>query len=282
MEQAVDEALAELSGESRWLPAALLLQGAVHSLRGARDPADASFAAAAEAAERSGATDVRVVAIGERSLLAANSEDYRAAEQFALEAWNLLVTGPSSEYVTGAIVRAVAARAFLRRGRWDDARRELSLAERLAEPLTHALPWLSVQTRLALAAAYVTLRDREGGDTQLHEVQRVLELRPRLGELGEVSEQVASLRRQIDELPDTQQTFGLTRAEFRLLPLLATHLSFREIGDRLYVSRNTIKTQAISVYRKLGVEPERCDRARLRAGARRRRGGWTGGIVRRG
>ena len=38
-----------------------------------------------------------------------------------------------------------------------------------------------------------------------------------------------------------------------MLPLLSTHLSFREIGERLHVSRNTIKTQAISVYRKLGV-----------------------------
>jgi LuxR family maltose regulon positive regulatory protein len=46
---------------------------------------------------------------------------------------------------------------------------------------------------------------------------------------------------------------GLTGAELRLLPLLSTHLSFREIGEELFVSRNTIKTQAISVYRKLGV-----------------------------
>jgi Bacterial regulatory proteins, luxR family len=30
-------------------------------------------------------------------------------------------------------------------------------------------------------------------------------------------------------------------------------MSFREIGERLFVSRNTVKTQAISVYRKLGV-----------------------------
>jgi LuxR family maltose regulon positive regulatory protein len=37
------------------------------------------------------------------------------------------------------------------------------------------------------------------------------------------------------------------------LPLLVTHLSFREIAEQLYVSRNTVKTQAISVYRKLGV-----------------------------
>ena len=38
-----------------------------------------------------------------------------------------------------------------------------------------------------------------------------------------------------------------------MLPLLATHLSFREMGERLYVSQYTVKTQAMSIYRKLGV-----------------------------
>ena len=37
-----------------------------------------------------------------------------------------------------------------------------------------------------------------------------------------------------------------------LLPLLATHLSFAR-SDGICVSRNTVKTQAISIYRKLGV-----------------------------
>jgi LuxR family maltose regulon positive regulatory protein len=36
------------------------------------------------------------------------------------------------------------------------------------------------------------------------------------------------------------------------VPLLATHLTFVEIGERLCISRNTVKTQAISIYRKLG------------------------------
>ena len=45
----------------------------------------------------------------------------------------------------------------------------------------------------------------------------------------------------------------LTPAELRLLPLLATHLAFREIAEQLKISRNTVKTQAISIYRKLGV-----------------------------
>jgi DNA-binding NarL/FixJ family response regulator len=31
------------------------------------------------------------------------------------------------------------------------------------------------------------------------------------------------------------------------------HLTFCEVGQRLYISQHTVKTQAISVYRKLGV-----------------------------
>ena len=46
---------------------------------------------------------------------------------------------------------------------------------------------------------------------------------------------------------------SLTAAELRLLPFLATHLSLRGIGERLYITRNTVKSEAISVYRKLGV-----------------------------
>ena len=45
----------------------------------------------------------------------------------------------------------------------------------------------------------------------------------------------------------------LTSAELRLLPFLPTHLSFREIGDRLYLSRHTVKSHAMSIYRKLDV-----------------------------
>ena len=45
----------------------------------------------------------------------------------------------------------------------------------------------------------------------------------------------------------------LTMAELRILRFLPTHLSFREIGTRLHVSTNTVKTQAHAVYRKLDV-----------------------------
>jgi DNA-binding CsgD family transcriptional regulator len=46
---------------------------------------------------------------------------------------------------------------------------------------------------------------------------------------------------------------GLSVAERRVLQYLRTHLTLAEIGARLFVSRNTVKSQAISIYRKLGV-----------------------------
>ena len=45
----------------------------------------------------------------------------------------------------------------------------------------------------------------------------------------------------------------LTPAELRLLPYLQTHLTFREIGERLFLSRNTVATEVGSIYRKFGV-----------------------------
>src|SRR5262249_7514532 len=46
---------------------------------------------------------------------------------------------------------------------------------------------------------------------------------------------------------------ALTGAELRLLPMLCTHLSLPEIGGELFLSPNTIKSQAYSLYRKLEV-----------------------------
>ena len=57
---------------------------------------------------------------------------------------------------------------------------------------------------------------------------------------------------------------ALTGAELRLLPMLATHLSFPEIAEELFLSRNTIKSEAISIYRKLGASSRSQPVARCR------------------
>ena len=92
-----------------------------------------------------------------------------------------------------------------------------------------------------------------GAPIRFHaEQRRINARRPKLGVLNE---QAAELQHRLaaSTQPDDNWASSLTGAELRLLPLLTTHLSFREIAERLFVSRNTVKTQAISVYRKLGV-----------------------------
>jgi LuxR family maltose regulon positive regulatory protein len=46
---------------------------------------------------------------------------------------------------------------------------------------------------------------------------------------------------------------GLSERELRVLGLLATNLTQREIGSELYLSLNTVKSHTRSIFRKLGV-----------------------------
>ena len=71
---------------------------------------------------------------------------------------------------------------------------------------------------------------------------------------GSIPEQAKEFRARIAQERGSRvlSASALTGAELRLLPLLATHLSFPEIGEELFLSRNTIKSEAMSLYRKLG------------------------------
>jgi LuxR family transcriptional regulator, maltose regulon positive regulatory protein len=146
----------------------------------------------------------------------------------------------------------VSARRELRGGSWELARADLEKAGRLRSELTHAVPWYAVQMNLELARAHASLLDDAAAWTLLSDAEEILARCPGLGVLArDVEEfrfQLSSVNRS-----DGSSASVLTAAELRLLPLLSTHLSFREIGEHLHVSRNTVKTQAIAVYRKLGV-----------------------------
>jgi LuxR family maltose regulon positive regulatory protein len=90
-----------------------------------------------------------------------------------------------------------------------------------------------------------------GARTLLREIGDLLRHRP---DLGILVDQTDDLRAQLALRGSTTSGFQtLSPAELRLLPLLSTHFSFREIGEELFVSPHTVKSQAISIYRKLGV-----------------------------
>ena len=139
----------------------------------------------------------------------------------------------------------------MHRGDVPAARQELVSAQRLRHLLTYALPYLAVQARIELTRVHLALADLAAARTLMREVDDLLRRRPGLGTLvGETQALRARLANQRGT--SAPGASALTGAELRLLPLLSTHLSIPDIAAQMFLSRNTIKSQAISIYRKLG------------------------------
>jgi len=74
---------------------------------------------------------------------------------------------------------------------------------------------------------------------------------------------------------DMGPTVRLTPAEERVLFLLPTWLSVRQMAERLFLSKNTVKTHMIAVYRKLGVDSRGAAVEKAIAMGLLRSSGWT-------
>src|SRR5262249_14290860 len=185
-----------------WHAVALLVGGAARALLGEHDAAAGDLVAAGRSAAAAGATELQLLALGQRAYLASQARDLTAAPQPPLAAPDLPHRRPVRDDATTALLHAEAAAAVLRQGRWDDARTELGAGERSGAALTHALPWLTVQARLALAAVYVGLRDRDAAEVELAEAERVLALRPLTPAVAERGE---GLRRELRPLPGARR-----------------------------------------------------------------------------
>ena len=246
-----EAAISGLAATDRRRPLALLLLGAAQALLGDGETADDTLERAVDESSVHRAPATGAAALAFRVLVASARGDHETADRLAFRARSLLGANPPAETGLGALVAVVAGRALLRCGRWDEAGREIAAAASLAPTLTDSLPWLSAQVYLELAEAQLTLRDTERARTHLAEAEAILRRRPGLGVIVGNAER---LHREVaaQQAPPGRAT-RLTGAELRLLPLLATHLSFPEIGSVLFISRNTVKTEALSIYRKFGV-----------------------------
>jgi LuxR family maltose regulon positive regulatory protein len=248
-----DAALAvrTLAPESTWHPAGLVLLGMADFLSGSPDEADDHFADAAEEAGDLGAPDMAPVALAERALIAIGREEWVRADELAERAiWTARHSHREHAPING-IVYAVAARTAVHRDRASDAQELVRRAQRRLPQLTYVLPVPSLQTRIELARTYLALADQAGARTMLREIEPLLRRRPDLGSLPVQASELRSALSTAGHNPPGVST--LTAAELRVLPLLTTHLTFKEIGERLYLSRHTVKSHSISIYRKLDV-----------------------------
>jgi LuxR family maltose regulon positive regulatory protein len=247
-----DDAMRRFAAGGFMTPAPALLQGTVGILSGDLDGGDKAFQDALGVREGAGAPEDFAVALCERSLIAMARGEWDSAQALASQARTVLRRAGIEESFATPLVCAVHARTALHQEDRRAARHELVTAQRSRSLLTYAFPCWAVQARVELARAHLALADPAGARTLVREADEIL----RRGQgLGILDDQARALR---DRLAKERGSVApgasaLTAAELRLLPLLATHLSFPQIGEEFFLSRHTIKSQAVSIYRKLGV-----------------------------
>ena len=240
-----------LSPASPYRATMLYTEGISFLLEGDPTRAGPILARALNLATHSGSLPLAGLILAEQCAVAAERNDWAEVTSLAEQAAAIVEDGHFGDYWTSALAYAWASRAAAHSGDVSRARFYLGRASRLRPLLTYALPVVSVQALLEMTRAYLTLADPGGAAAVLAQADDILRQRPDLGVLPEQAGQL-----QAGLATGSSHAIGassLTAAELRLLPLLSTHLSYAEIGDRLYVSKNTVKTQAYSAYRKLGV-----------------------------
>ncbi len=245
-----DEAVSRFAAESIMAPVAAFCQGLARVLSGDLEGGDASFEDAAIIAAEAGAPEGLAEALSERSLVAMARNEWSRAEVLSEQARSTFRHAGIDSYAT-SLVCAVQARIAIHRGDIPAARQELVSAQRTRPLLTYAFPHLAVQVRIELIRVHLALADLAGARTLMREVDEVLRRRPGLGTLAG---EAAALRALVSKERGSDIPGGsaLTAAELRLLPMLSTHLPYPEIAKELFLSLPTVKSQASSIYRKLG------------------------------
>jgi LuxR family maltose regulon positive regulatory protein len=242
--------LALVARASPWRARALLLAGVADLLAGRPDEADRHLAEVVDEIRPERVSMTAAAALAERAVTAIAVSDWAAADVHVQRSLALITEDHLEEAPISALTYALAARLAIRRGDPDSGELAFGRAQRARPLLTYALPWLAVQVRLQLAHAYLAIAESSAVRTLLAEIEDIFRHRPAMGLLVD---EAAEIARRVGDLRDgTPGAWTLTTAELRLLPYLPTHLSFREIAARLCISLNTVKTQAISVYGKLG------------------------------
>ena len=189
--------------------------------------------------------------LAERSLMAMARGAWGDAAQDLDRARACIAQWRSHENSMASLTFAASARLAVHDQDLTQAREYLAHAMRLRPQATCAQPSFAVRLRLELAKLLLALADPAGARGLLREIDDILRHSP---DLGVLVDQVEGLRRQLATVPAGKiGVSSLSPAELRLLPYLQTHLTHEEIGQRLYVSINTVRTQTRSIYRKFDV-----------------------------
>jgi LuxR family maltose regulon positive regulatory protein len=242
--------LSELLGDHEGELPALAALAYVHYLRDETDAAwkHATRAVASPEAPRRPHSMVR--ALGTLALLAAERGHMAEAQARIHEALTLSDELGLSASASVYLAHLAAGRSLTDSGRLMEAQSAVKHAERLSRtPDPNA-----AHTHCLLALAEVQLQRGRALDAAASLEQAAAEIQT-FSDSGKLPARLARDRRRLRAARSSTSatTEPLSPAELSVLRLLPTDLSQRDIGRRLFLSVNTIKTHTRSIYQKLGV-----------------------------
>jgi LuxR family transcriptional regulator, maltose regulon positive regulatory protein len=195
---------------------------------------------------------LRALTKAQLAALVIEDNDWDQAATLIASAEEIVAKHDLGESPAMSIVSCLSTLLAAKQGRADEARTKARRSMQMIALADNIAPWQAVQTRYQLARAHLILGGSTAARILLSEAQNNLTLTP---DAVALRTRLDDAWQQVERSPVSLNggLSTLTTAELRVLQLLPTHLSFEQIGARLFISRNTVKTQAISAYRKLGV-----------------------------
>jgi len=189
-------------------------------------------------------------------------DDWRRGVPLVDRAHDLVQEHRLDRLATAAFTFSVVALVQARSG-GKGAQVTLGTARRLTTQTIGIAPWFSVLGPLVQARAAILLGDAAQARTLYDEARAHMDKDLTDTLLGDV---LADTERRLRTLRNSGFSAGaLTAAELRVLQFLPSRLTFRQIGEHLFVSQHTVKSHARAIYQKLGASSR--DEAIVRAQA---------------
>jgi LuxR family maltose regulon positive regulatory protein len=237
--------------DSPWRSICCLFQGVAEHLTGERELAREHLE---DGIHRSSvvAPAVEMLCLSQLAMITIEEGDWDRGVDLIARAVRQVERYDLTSYPASALTFAVSADVRSHVGHVDEGKRDARRAAHLLTRLGDFIPWYEAETRIMLARAALQLADIGAARALLAQASQLARRVPDAVVFGGWLDETWDL---VDSAASTALAgpATLTMAELRILRFLPTHLSFREIGARLHVSTNTVKTQAHAVYRKLNV-----------------------------
>jgi LuxR family maltose regulon positive regulatory protein len=239
---------------SPWWGTATFLAGVARSLAG--DTGDGRRLLNEALASQAVVAPVRATCLAQLAVIEASEGNWSAVTLLSRRALDVVEANDLHEYGPIALVYAIEGLAAAKRNEAAVALGCVRHGHRLIRSLTHTAPRTHLLVHMTLAAAQLRLGDPVAAEVLITEAERRRAEEPDatllLAWLDELHRRCVAASRVVGAREQLGPS-SLSMAELRVLEYLPTHYSYAEIAAQLYVSRNTVKTQAISIFRKLGV-----------------------------